>query len=330
VAAIWIGGKQYTTPSTWTAAWLRAYNTNKANGVKVLTAGSRPTVITAANLTITSGAKLTNSTVTTTAAVATTAAVTSVAATPSGPTGLQGARGEQGIQGIKGDTGETGAMGPQGIQGETGLTGAAGVNPLPIRTFEVDHDGNLIAVFDDSSIINAGNVVGPPPVFTIGTVVAAAVPKVTISGTTPNYVLNFELESGPIGPGGGDVSTLSLYADPAWITSLAASKVGLGNVTNESKATMFSSPTFTGTVAGVTATHVGLGNVTNESKATMFSSPTFTGTATIPTILMTSGGFSITQESTKLVFKYNGTTIASMDSTGNIISAANITAYGTP
>jgi hypothetical protein len=281
-----------------------------------------------------------------------------VAAIPSGPTGPQGARGEQGIQGIKGDTGATGATGPQGIQGETGLTGAS---PLPIRTFEVDHDGNLIAVFDDSTIINAGNVVGPPPVFTIGTVVAAAVPKVTISGTTPNYVLNFELESGPIGPGGGDVSTLSLYADPAWITSLAASKVGLGNVTNESKATMFSSPTFTGTVtgvtaahvglanvtneskatmfssptftgtvAGVTATHVGLGNVTNESKATMFSSPTFTGTATIPTILMTSGGFSITQESTKLVFKYNGTTIASMDSTGNIISAANITAYGTP
>ena len=40
---------------------------------------------------------------------------------------------------------------------------------------------------------------------------------------------------------------------------------------------MFSSPTFTGTVSGVTATHVGLGNVTNESKATMFSSPTFTG-----------------------------------------------------
>jgi hypothetical protein len=41
---------------------------------------------------------------------------------------------------------------------------------------------------------------------------------------------------------------------------------------------MFTSPTFTGTVAGVTATHVSLGNVTNESKATMFTSPTFTGT----------------------------------------------------
>jgi hypothetical protein len=33
-------------------------------------------------------------------------------------------------------------------------------------------------------------------------------------------------------------------------------------------------------VSRVTATSIGLGNVTNESKATMFTSPTFTGTAT--------------------------------------------------
>lgn len=43
-----------------------------------------------------------------------------------------------------------------------------------------------------------------------------------------------------------------------------ADHVGLGNVTNESKSTMFASPTFTGTVAGVTSTHVGLGNVANK------------------------------------------------------------------
>jgi hypothetical protein len=90
------------------------------------------------------------------------------------------------------------------------------------------------------------------------------------------------------------------------------------------------SPAFTGTVTGITKTMIGLGNVLNETKATAFSSPTFTGTATIPTVLLASGGFSITQESTKLLFKYNGATIASMDSTGNIISAANVTGYGTP
>jgi hypothetical protein len=168
-----------------------------------------------------------------------------------GRTGDQGITGEIGPQGIQGETGPQGEVGPQGPKGDTGLTGTAGVSPLPIRTFEVDHDGNLLAIFDDSTIINTGNVVGPPPVFTIGTVVAGGAPSVTISGTAPNYVLDFELEAGPVGPGGGDVSTLSLYADPAWITSLAASKVGLGNVTNESKATMFTSPTFTGTVTGV-------------------------------------------------------------------------------
>ena len=65
------------------------------------------------------------------------------------------------------------------------------------------------------------------------------------------------------------------------VAGVTATHVGLGNVTNESKATMFASPTFTGTVAGVTATHVGLGNVTNESKTTMFASPTFTGTVTL-------------------------------------------------
>ena len=47
--------------------------------------------------------------------------------------------------------------------------------------------------------------------------------------------------------------------------------MALNNVTNESKATMFGSPTFTGTVAGVTATHVGLGNVENRRQITSFA-----------------------------------------------------------
>jgi hypothetical protein len=44
------------------------------------------------------------------------------------------------------------------------------------------------------------------------------------------------------------------------------------------------SPTFTGTVSGITATMVGLGNVTNESKATMFTNSTFTGTTNATTV----------------------------------------------
>jgi hypothetical protein len=90
------------------------------------------------------------------------------------------------------------------------------------------------------------------------------------------------------------------------------------------------SPAFTGTVTGITKTMIGLGNVLNETKATAFTSPTFTGTVTAPTVLLAPAGFSITQVDTKLLFRYNGVTIASIDSTGNIISAANVTGFGTP
>lgn len=46
-------------------------------------------------------------------------------------------------------------------------------------------------------------------------------------------------------------------------------------------------PTFTGTVGGITSSMVGLGNVTNESKSTMFSSPAFTGTASTAALSVT-------------------------------------------
>jgi hypothetical protein len=53
---------------------------------------------------------------------------------------------------------------------------------------------------------------------------------------------------------GAAYSHVSLTNNPHSVT---ASQVGLGNVTNESKATMFTSPTFTGTVNGAAALTVG-------------------------------------------------------------------------
>ena len=43
-----------------------------------------------------------------------------------------------------------------------------------------------------------------------------------------------------------------------------------------------------------------------------------------------STAWTVTQSSTKLVFAYGGTTVFSIDSSGNIIAKANVTAYGTP
>jgi hypothetical protein len=71
------------------------------------------------------------------------------------------------------------------------------------------------------------------------------------------------------------------------VSGITATMIGLGNVTNESKTTMFTDPIFTGTVSGVTKSMVGLGDVDNESKATMFTAPTFTGHTTIEGVTAT-------------------------------------------
>ena len=57
----------------------------------------------------------------------------------------------------------------------------------------------------------------------------------------------------------------------------------IANITNESKAIMFSSPTFTGTVTGVSKSHVGLGNVENTALSTWAGSSNITtlGTVTV-------------------------------------------------
>jgi hypothetical protein len=120
----------------------------------------------------------------------------------------------------------------------------------------IDPDtGNLVLTLENGAELDAGRVL---PDISIGTVTQGSAVAATITGTALSSVLNLVLPN--------------------------ATALGLGNVTNESKATMFASPTFTGTVSGVTATHVGLGNVTNESKGTMFTSPTFTGTTTLQQI----------------------------------------------
>jgi len=52
--------------------------------------------------------------------------------------------------------------------------------------------------------------------------------------------------------------------------------------------------------------------------------------ATNATNITNSGGWSVTPSGSKLYFNYAGTNVASLDSSGNLVTLANITAYGTP
>ena len=54
------------------------------------------------------------------------------------------------------------------------------------------------------------------------------------------------------------------------------------------------------------------------------------GTATSANAIANTGGWAVTPSGTKLYFSYNGVNVASLDSTGNFIAKANVTAYGTP
>ena len=109
-----------------------------------------------------------------------------------------------------------------------------------------------------------------------------------------------------------------------------AANVGLGNVTNESKATMFAGPTFTGTVAGVTKSHVGLGNVDNTSDATILGGNLTGQVNSVAVATVTSGaaaGATANQDSTATI--RNGVTTFSVNK-GNYIIWTNISGQLSP
>lgn len=159
----------------------------------------------------------------------------------------------------------------------------------------VIYNGTIWEKIPSNTVAAAGTLTGT----TLASGVVSS--SLTSVGTLTNLTVTNTITgsiSGNAGTVTNGVVTSGSYSDPSWLT--------------------------------LTAGKVGLGNVTNESKSTMFSGPTLTGTTTVSTVLFAANGFSIVQTGTKLYFKYNGTNVLSIDSSGNIIGAANITAYGTP
>lgn len=71
-----------------------------------------------------------------------------------------------------------------------------------------------------------------------------------------------------------------------------------------------------------------LGNFVNSNGKLDLANGTINAAPSAATIVTTN--FTVEQIGTKLYFKYNGTNIASLDSSGNFVSLANVTAYDTP
>lgn len=106
------------------------------------------------------------------------------------------------------------------------------------------------------------------------------------------------------------------------------------SITNGSGSITISATGSGGTVTSVTASSPlasSGGSTPNISfTGTLATANGGTGNANGTVAKLATTNFSVEESGGKLVFKYGATVIASMDSSGNIISAANITAYGTP
>jgi len=106
-------------------------------------------------------------------------------------------------------------------------------------------------------------------------------------------------------------------------TPLAVAQGGTGGTTSTGSGAVVlaTSPTLVtpalGTPSALVATNAS-GTAVNLSAGSLTTGAT-AGTA-----------FTVTQSGTKLNFAYGGTTVFSIDSTGNIIAKLNVTAYGTP
>jgi hypothetical protein len=130
------------------------------------------------------------------------------------------------------------------------------------------------------------------------------------SGSTGNFTVNGTLIANNVTASSNVTATSYLLGNNATITNTLNS----ANIASTSLfATTSNATTFNGTTANVTTVNATTVNATTANATTV-----------------TIGGFNITASGGKLQFKYGSTVVMSMDSTGNLISATNITAYGTP
>lgn len=140
---------------------------------------------------------------------------------------------------------------------------------------------------------------------------------ITVSGTWPNQTIT-ATNAGAVTSVSGTLPVVSSGGATPAISMAAATASVNGYMTS----------TYAAKLDGIAA---GATNVTNTNQLTNGAGfITGSGNTTGSAGSLATTNFSVVESGGKLLFKYGATTIASMDSSGNLITIANVTAYGTP
>lgn len=140
---------------------------------------------------------------------------------------------------------------------------------------------------------------------------------ITVSGTWPNQTIT-ATNAGAVTSVTGTAPVVSSGGTTPAISMAAATASVNGYMTS----------TYAAKLDGIA---VGATNVTNTNQLTNGAGfITGSGNTTGSAGSLVTTNFSVVESGGKLLFKYGATTIASMDSSGNLTTVANATAYGTP
>jgi hypothetical protein len=173
-----------------------------------------------------------------------------------GATGPQGERGEQGIQGIQG---VAGIQGPAGPAGPAGTTTWAGITDKP-STFPPSTHQHVAA---DISDFTSAVIAAAPPTTNASLLTSGTLPDARLSSNIARTSDVSAAVAAVVGAAPESLNTLQELS-----AALANDASFSATVTNSLAAKApLASPTFTGTVSGVTKSMVGLGNADNTSDA---------------------------------------------------------------
>jgi len=165
---------------------------------------------------------------------------------------------------------------------------------------------------------------------------------------TKTYIVSNQTTGGyaiTIGGASGSVITIPnglntiVYCDGtnfySGITGLTGNQTISGNLSvsgtlGVTGAATFSSTLSAGAITGTSFNGSGSGLTGTAASLSIGGNAATATSATSATNITNSGGWSVTPSGTKLYFNYNGTNVASLDSSGNLITLGSHTAGGTP